>query len=121
MILMRMDGKEKRMKPLLSQAWVGLDELNCELRKLQNEVNDDNLETTINLIEQKPLIDDIHEDALIEYLTLILVEVLCYIAEIVDEQNTLVSDCSVDALKNIRNIMMQFQMTTKILRSTHDH
>ena len=112
---MRMNGKGKRIKRFLTKAWVDLDGLNGALRTLQNEVNDEDLEMTIALIEQKPLIDDTLEEALIQYLTVILVEVVNFMTEIVDEQNTALSDCSIDALKDIRNIMMQFQIMSKIL------
>ncbi len=54
------------MRRSLTQTWMSLDELHCALSSLQNELNDDDLEMTLGLIEQKPLIDGVSEDYLIQ-------------------------------------------------------
>lgn len=102
---------------ILLHVWDDLDKLHDELKKLQDEVNDDDLEMTISLIEGKLPLSDTENKILIQFLSVVLMEVSVFLKENIIEQPPQLSIGGVEILDNILIILGRFR-TAVIAMST---
>ncbi|MCH9755815.1 MAG: hypothetical protein K0U37_01315 [Gammaproteobacteria bacterium] len=116
MIQKNVTESEEKIKRLFVQVWDNLEVLNNNLRMLQNEVESEDLEMTIMLIEGRLSLDGTDAKLLVQYLSVILMEVSCFLSDIIDEKNDTLSDEGIEVLKNVGDILKDFRSTSKFLQ-----
>ncbi|KTD25728.1 Uncharacterised protein [Legionella lansingensis] len=100
--------KTKEFKGLLAKTWSPLEELNKELKKLQNEVHNDELEMTIALIDEVSSFKKSKSEIVLQYLSVVMLEVAYSLANIKDEHH-LLSNHAREALEEINYITKHFE------------
>ncbi len=110
---LNVNRERQKLRRLLEPAWKSLDEVNEVLREIQAEVNDIDLEMTVALIEERLTFADASCEDLLQYLSIILVEVACFLSSITVKNESY--DGSIDTLKKIRESLGKIQAVSKIL------
>lgn len=114
-MMFKKDVGLKEYKGILKDAWRHLKELEEALHKLQNEVDDPELEMTIGLIEGGLGVKTKKANQLIEYLSVILMEVAYSLSEINNQKERVFSISANEALQEIHYLSGYFQeMAIKI-------
>ena len=98
-------------------AWDMLEVLNCALKKLQHDINNEDLNMTIEMIEEKPSILGADTHVLIRFLIVALCEITYFLSDMFMEENTGISESSIQNLKEIQAMLRQIALFAKTIRN----
>lgn len=108
---------QAQINKLLAHAWDNMDDINHSLKQLQNEVHSDELGMTIDLIEEKLPLTTSKNSLLLQYLSVILIEVTYFLSTIDEEHNDSLSHEGIKTLEEIISTLTHFQKIAKMLQN----
>ena len=110
-------NRPEQIQKLLAHAWNDMDHINDSLKQLQDEVHSDELDMTIALIEEKLPLTTTKNSLLLQYLSIIMVEIAYFLSTINDENSNPLSTKGIKALEETASILTHFQKTAKMLQN----